>query len=427
MALNDASQFEYLAQAILEAFPGLQNTATNETYFQFTGAPIAAVWEDGEDMDAYTLANTGPGTLDGFYEPTTTDVAKSYQDFIASIAPTDITTNKQWLACQTQLTTLAKQYSTVSTRASAAFNTWLAQNPSFKPDFAGFSGFDKWLVTPNTPGPGWNDQLSNNLDLQTGVKQEIAGLMTAVDGLLGKAQTAATNPANMSTFVGAGVTRQVPLTTIEDISGAMTAWTAAAPGNYELQVSLHRNNRLIASNAMIPWHLLAAPNVPTTWGSLATGQVMNTSLLVADPQFSIQVMAIGARVFNVSRGPWYDSGWLTASNCTLAKGSSFILTDFFGLRGTLKLIPLSMLVIYKPRVEITVSSATYEQEMSHYFIPGGTITLFGMDFNMGPNVNDLITRDASSQIVKIVLDSYDAPNTVPLLFGVSSQSFYRPK
>ncbi len=422
MSFADKSQFEYLAQALVKEFPALQNTSTNSTFFQFTGEPIEADWGDGSSLAAYHDANTGPGSLDGFYTPTSIDVAQSYQDFIASIAPSNFGTNSQYQGFQAQLSALASEYATLSTKALADFKTWIAQNPSFAPDFAGFKGYTTWLTTDATGGPAWKAKLDDNKGQQAAVIKSIAEFMTSVDSTLARAQKASQDPANMATLVSdSGVTGSYPFTSIQDITGAMAAWTSMAAGNYELDTTI--NAETISAT---PWNQVVTTTVSRSCGKISTNTEIDYNRIVTDTKFNLRVCAIGARVFTVSRGNWFDASWLTSSNFSLPEGCRFKVADFFGPQGTLKMIPVSMLVIYKPRVEITISTQTFDETVSNYFSASASLSLFGLNFSLGASLNNIAIRDDGTQTVKIVLDSYSAPNTVPQLFGVSSQSFYRP-
>lgn len=94
MAFGDKSQWDYLAMALIKAYPALQNASAastpqdrGKTYFQFAGQPLQADWTSGTDYPAWTRANIVPGDLDGFYRETTSLVASSYSTYISSIAP----------------------------------------------------------------------------------------------------------------------------------------------------------------------------------------------------------------------------------------------------------------------------------------------------------------------------------------------------
>jgi len=53
------------------------------------------------------------------------------------------------------------------------------------------------------------------------------------------------------------------------------------------------------------------------------------------------------------------------------------------------------------------------------------VSIFGLDFSLAGGIDKFVT-DEGADTKKITLDSYDAPNTVPLVFGVSSQGYYPP-
>ncbi|MDJ0583053.1 hypothetical protein [Crocosphaera sp.] len=67
MAFGDKSQWDYLAMALIKAYPALQTASESQdrgkTYFQFAGQPLQANWTSGTDYPAWTIANTVPGDL----------------------------------------------------------------------------------------------------------------------------------------------------------------------------------------------------------------------------------------------------------------------------------------------------------------------------------------------------------------------------
>ena len=179
--------------------------------------------------------------------------------------------------------------------------------------------------------------------------------MLSVNQPLSQAQAAAVDPANMHTWVVSGVTQKGQLTTIAEMSSAMAAWTSATQGAYELNATINREStsKPHGNGLFIPV-------------SISHHTEIDYSRLITDTKFNLNVKAVGTRVFPIFRGAWYDSTWLRASNFEFPEGSRFTMADFFGEKGSLHMVPTQMLVIYKPKVEITISTTMYEQTVKNW-------------------------------------------------------------
>lgn len=185
--------------------------------------------------------------------------------------------------------------------------------------------------------------------------------MLSVNQPLSRAQAAAVDPANMHTWVVSGVTQKGQLTTIAEMSSAMAAWTSATQGAYELNATINRE-----STSETPWKRSVHTSVQRKCASFSHHTEIDYSRLITDTKFNLNVRAVGARVFPIFRGAWYDSTWLRASNVEFPEGSRFTMADFFGEKGSLHMVPTQMLVIYKPKVEITISTTMYEQTVKNW-------------------------------------------------------------
>ena len=132
----------------------------------------------------------------------------------------------------------------------------------------------------------------------------------------------------------------------------MAAWTSATQGAYELNATINRE-----STSETPWKRSVHTSVQRKCASFSHHTEIDYSRLITDTKFNLNVKAVGA---------WYDSTWLRASNVEFPEGSRFTMADFFGEKGSLHMVPTQMLVIYKPKVEITISTTMYEQTVKNW-------------------------------------------------------------
>ncbi len=424
MGLADKSQYEYLFEALVKEFPALQKQPSGDNepgvYFQYTGQPIEAKWVTGKDYPAFVLGNTSNGDTSGFYSGSDSQISESFRTYMASIAPTNMQADPQYQTYQKQLDALIGNGTTISTDANNAFKTWLAQNPDYKKDFEGFGGFTTWLSAEGTAGPSWKTKIDQNTAQQNQVIANQILLVKAIDQPLADAKAKAIDPAYEASYVNSGVTIKAPLTNIQALSGALSDWTSAAAGQYELDATINAESKYVGS-----WNRNVKTTVTKKCCSVSTHTEIDYNRILQDSKYNFNIKAVGARVFTANRGDWYNPAFMTASNVEFPTGSRFTLKDYFGENGMLAMIPVSFLVIYKPSVEITISKTTYEQTVKNYFDASASVSFFGMEFSMAAGESKMV-KEIDSETVKITLDANSGPNAFPMLFGASSKSYFRP-
>jgi hypothetical protein len=420
MAFGDKSQWDYLAMALIKEYRALQNASApqerGKTYFQFAGQPLQADWTSGTDYPAWTRANIVPGDLDGFYRETTSLVARSYSTYISSIAPTGFQTNPQYQGYQTNLSALESDYATLAGQAMDAFIQWKNRYP----EIAGNTTYFQWLTTEGTEGPSWNAQIQNNQEQQNNVKKTIADFVKAVDTDLGSAQQAVTEPANMESFTIGGVTQTELLTTIEDLSTILTKWTSKSEGAYELDITIDQETLETGE-----WQESIQSSVKQNCCSISSSVTIDWKRVIQDTKYKLQVQAIGANNFLIGRGKWYNADWLMASKVEFPQGSRFTMKDFFGEEGTLHMVPVSVFVIYKPKVTLTISTETYTETVKSYYDASASVSIFGLNFSLAGGEEKFV-QDGPNDTKIITFDSFSDPTATPLVFGMSSQAFYPP-
>lgn len=411
----DKSMWDYLAQGMIKEWPGLQPAQSN-VFFQFSGKPIPANWGDGTTYDGWTVANTVPADLEGYYTASTDLVARAYKDYITSIAPTDFQTNNQYKQYQVELNAFIVENQTISSDAVNAYKTWKARYP----DVAGTTTYFNWLGLAGTDGPAWNAKLENNLKQQTVTQKSIAAFMKSVNAPLANAQAEINDASNLEKFSVAGVSQEGLLTTIADITSSVANWSTRTPTDpCDLNITINKNTVEAGS-----WNKVVKTSVKKKCFSISTKTTVDYKRILLDTNFEINVSAVGANTFAIARGSWFDATWLNASNVKLPEGSRFTKDDFFGVKGALHMVPTSALVIYKPKVTITVSSQTYTQTIKKWFDASATVSFFGTDYSLSAGESSIV-KDGPKNTKIITLNSYNDADAQPLLFGMASQSFYQ--
>jgi hypothetical protein len=64
--------------------------------------------------------------------------------------------------------------------------------------------------------------------------------------------------------------------------------------------------------------------------------------------------------YQIVRGKWYDENFVDPK-MKIVDGSPFSNDTFFGLNGSLHMVPTSVLVMYRPTIQITTTTETFRQ------------------------------------------------------------------
>ncbi|MFT5970085.1 MAG: hypothetical protein ACI8ZO_000590 [Flavobacteriales bacterium] len=409
------SMWEYLADGMIKNWPSLQDKSKN-TVFQFTGQPVPAIWTSGLDYGAWTLANIVPANLDGYYIQSTNLVARAYKDFISSIAPSNFQRNAQYQQYQVELSNLADLYKTTVADAENSYNQFVERYPNISEGM----GYFTWLSKGGTAGPSYSLKFSNIESQQAVVTSEIGEFMKSVDFSLSEAQLAVNDLTNLQKFSFGGVSQEGLVTSLDELTSYRAKWANRPAGSApDLNVTINKDTVQKGS-----WHKVVHTSVKRKCLSISTHTDIDTSRVLLDTKFSINIQAVGANTFRINRGSWFDASWLSASNVRFPEGSRFTMNDFFGENGSLHLVPTRALVIYKPKVTITISTETYTQTVQKSFDASASISLFGANFSLAAGVKNIV-KDGPENTKVITLDSYSGVEASPLLFGMSSQSFYK--
>ncbi|MFQ5455132.1 MAG: hypothetical protein ACE5EA_02875 [Nitrospirota bacterium] len=408
------SMWEYLSMGIIKEWPALQSSEDN-VYFQLAGEPIPAIWKDGEDYEGWRVANTVPANLGGIYVQSSDRVARAYKNYIFSITPSDFEKNQQYQQYQIELADLLNDYNTLSTQAHNAYETFKSRYPDIAKDLT----YEQWLGKEGTEGLSWYAKLQNNEGRQKVINAEIQDFMDSVNKPLSNAQGAVNNKDNYQRFNFGGASQLELLTTIDELSSFKTEWDNRPEGHYDLDITISKETVETGD-----WNRVVHKKITKKCASISTRTDIDFTRVIQDTKFKIQVQAVGANTFGINRGDWYQSSWLKATNVKFSEGSRFTMANFFGTKGSLHMVPVRAFVIYKPKVTITINTQTYTEHVKDWHDASAKFTIFGAEFSLAGGENKFV-KDGPENTKVITLDSYSEVGAKPLLFGMSSQSFYR--
>jgi hypothetical protein len=102
-----------------------------------------------------------------------------------------------------------------------------------------------------------------------------------------------------------------------------------------------------------------------------------------------------------------------ASKVEFPQGSRFTMKDFFGEEGTLHMVPVSVFVIYKPKVTLTISTQTYTETVKSYYDASASVSIFGLNFSLAGGEEKFV-QDGPNDTKIITFDSFSDPTATPL-------------
>lgn len=347
---NTLTQFDYLYDALANKYPGLVASDGSQV-FQFAVAPIGASWVTGNDANAYGIANSVSPSLGGFYS-LGNPLDNAYSSLITSIQPTNYSANPAYTAQQTILTGLDSSYQQTLHDAQAAYQVWAAENPG--PNGTASETFSAWVVDP-FGGAGWGMKISQ---LQTQINNttaKLAAIVKAMDAALANAQAAL--GTDMMPISNNGGTTSVPAVTIGgNIGNDVARWASYPAGQYDFQVQFDKDYTVTS-----PWKTVYSTTVSHDCWYTNVETSVNTSRIITDEHYSLEVSAVGLEGYPINRGSWWH-GEYVRPDVKLAPGTSVTTDTFFGPNGSLHLIPELVLVMFRPTFKVTVSTDVYQQQ-----------------------------------------------------------------
>lgn len=405
------SQWDYLYNAVISRFPGLAPGAG--AFFQFSAAPSPATWTTPEDANAYDTADAVSASLEAFYIPSGS-FSSAYASLIRSIRPATGDSNADYLAIQQKLEDQEDKYASIIAAAIAAYHVASANNPG--PNGTNGESFQAWMNDP-FGGASWGDKVMAVRAVIAEDNKELAAILRTIDAPLSAAVAALGNDTmNIST---GGPAVSVPRTTIgNSLADDKARWDAYPPGQFDFDSGPMNSETVVTS----PWQTVVTTSVShDSCGGTTVSQSVDTSRIITDEHFSLRVQAVGFQGYTIKRGQWYDESFVDPKT-QIVQGAGVTNDTFFGLHGSLHMIPDQVVVMYRPTISLTVSTQCYKEEIEANATAsgGGFSHLFGFQFQYegisGLNpVGDEVTTTIT----------FPSPvNSVPQILGVISKSAY---
>jgi hypothetical protein len=401
-------QFEYLFSALKDKYPGIAS-GDGAAVFQFNQTPIAANWITGTDIAAYDIANAVPVDLGGFYIPGDA-LDSSYSTLLKSIKPKNGDKNPDYLKKQQALGNLRNQQQQVADKAYKDYYVWAANNS--KPDGTAQKTFSEWLNDP-FGGKYIGGQMNDLAGKETELNDEISKILKSLD--VGLSDAIINLDKDTMPISRGGAAIKVPAITIDgNLPQDKANWDSYPANQYDFDVTINKDS--VITN---PWKTVYDTKVKHECFSTSVEVHVNTSRIITDAHYELKFTAVGLQSYKITRGQWYNPTFVN-SNVEIVEGAVGLTNDsFFGISGTLHLIPETILVMYKPTITLTVSTEVYKQEfVANADAALNWIDLFGFRFNFD-GMASLKPVDNANSTTTITFASPDNPN--PQIIGVTSK------
>lgn len=407
---NQPTQQECLYDALAHDFPGLFDE-TGGSVFQFAASPTAAGWRSSNDSEAYNIANQVPMNLGGYYEPSSGMLDDQYKQLLSALASPNALNNREYQQISTQLAALSDSLNQETLKAQSAYQVWTANNPG--PAGTQQVTFSTWLGMLGG-GAGYQANLANLQSQITSAQQTQGNILKSLDGPRSQALLAAGTDTMFISSNG-GTPTAVPRVTIGgDISADLVRWTSSSEPEYAWTFD---KDYVVT----YPWKTVVTETRTSDCYRTETTVQVDTSRIVTDEHFKMHVTMIGLQTYAISRGEWYESDFVTPA-VEIAPGGEVTNDTFFGLRGSLHLIPSLVLVSYGLSVGFTVSTDTYTQQFaSNATSDVGWLELFGNRYAI-TDASSLQPVDHGDGTTTVTFAHPE--QSVPQVLGVVSQVEY---
>lgn len=200
----------------------------------------------------------------------------------------------------------------------------------------------------------------------------------------------------------------------ESILDAKRKWDV--PGQEGFKVEIKREDH-VEDKVKATYDFQTHANL---WGIKADG-LYDSRQLVKDENYHLTVTAAAVKSFQIERTGWFADEFVSKDK-PFVDGCSLNHDDFFDKEnGSLHLIPTSVLVIYKPKIVMNISSMVYEKDLKAKMHGGmGLFNLFGLTFNMDAGASMRVVNE--NAVTSITFDS--PSNVEPQLLGILSAKKY---
>lgn len=209
---------------------------------------------------------------------------------------------------------------------------------------------------------------------------------------------------------------KVPYVTLSgSLSTDVSRWESADKNMVEIHINSEEkvesmsNSVYNSSIGKISWWL----------GAMHKGEITSE---LADEKYQLDIKIKGINTYDIQRGAWYKGQYV---NPTLDVDGGAILgkNTYFGPGGTLQLIPVSFLVIYKPTIQLTIHRDVYEKKIKSFMQANSFFSIFGMGFTGGSQIQQKLVEKNQEIIIP-----FDSPTiAAPQIIGVTSVKKYLPE
>jgi hypothetical protein len=214
-------------------------------------------------------------------------------------------------------------------------------------------------------------------------------------------------------YPGSSSVLTVPRLTIDgDLSGDIVRWQAARADQYEFDVRINANQTITS-----PWQTTYETKVTRQCFKTSVDVKVDTSRIITDTHYELRYTAVGINSYPITRGNWFDASFVRP-DVPLINGIDVSGDTFFGPAGSLHLIPVNILVIYKPTITLTISVERYKEQFGAYADTKiDWLDIFGFRFQVGAN-KKLEPIANPNGTVSVTFACPDNP--VPQIVGVTS-------
>jgi hypothetical protein len=351
MSIQDETQFDYFFDALAQKYPGIADADGVTSNFQFMETPYDASWQNGNDAEAFALADSTSLRLDGFFVPGGS-FSNAYADYVLSINPSTGADNAQFKAAAQQISNLNGAIQSKSGQAQAAYAVFAANNPGTQETYT------QWLNDPMGGGT-FLSQVNELIAQRSSFAATQASILAALDGPLSAAQKAVNPWAETMNISQGGQVQSVPLMTISgDLAGDIARWGGYGPNEYDFDVTITGDQTV-----KTPWKTTYTTTTHADcWGASASVSVDSTRI-IEDSNYKLRVRAKGMNSYKITRGQWYHEDLLVPTT-QLVAGSPLTNDSIFGFQGSLHLAPEEVFVMYQPTISLTMSTQLYKEEIA---------------------------------------------------------------
>ncbi|MBD5089832.1 MAG: hypothetical protein HDT30_13660 [Clostridiales bacterium] len=412
------SQYEYLYSALAQNYPDIMNTEGKaEAVFQYASMPLQADWKNGEDASAFTFADTVPQKIGGFYVPGAGSVSTAYQDLLRTIKPKIEDENPEYVRLRQKYDDIMDNITNELKEIDDAYTLW--KSSVLHQDEAGHPLMteDEWLSSP-TGGQQYQMKLKSLQDDAAETDKEYKNILHAMDAALLRALEDCEKYT--MTIVQGGNAIKVPITTISgDLAKDKLRWDGYGKDVYDFETEINKD-----AEVKTKWKTTYDVKVKHTCHSTNVEQKMSVKRIIADEHYNLKVKFKGVAAYRISRGKWFDDSFVKP-DIKLVEGAALNSESFFGENGSLHLIPLTVLVVYKPEFQLTVSKEIYENEFTdEAFLDIDYIELFGVKFGIQGRAS-LLPKPVENECYMLTFSS--PLDSMPQILGVTSSVKLLPK